>query len=63
MAKRLYSGKYVVFGQGGFIRTKVVVFGMERLYSGKRCCIQAKVVLFLQSGYIRAKVVVFEQSA
>ena len=32
----------VVFGQGSFIRAKVVVFGQELLYSGKRCCIRAK---------------------
>ena len=42
MAKWLYSGKYVVFGQGGFIQAKVVliraravVFGQTLLYSGK----------------------------
>ena len=49
-------------------------FGQRCLYSGKRCCILAKllysrkivvfgakVVIVLQSGYIREKVVVFGQ--
>ena len=32
--KRLYSGKVVVFGQGGCIWAKVVVIGQKWLYSG-----------------------------
>ena len=39
----------------------MVVFGKNWLYSGKSCCIQAKVVVVRQNGCIRAKVVVFGQ--
>ena len=51
-ARRLYSGKVVVFGQGGFIRVRL-------FFSGKIGCIRAKVVVFGQSGCKPAKVVVF----
>ena len=47
-AKRLYSGKVVVFGQKLF-------------YSCKSGCICAKVVVFGQDGCFKAKVVVFRQ--
>ena len=60
-AKRLYSGKVLVFGQSGCnptkgfcIRSKMVVFGQKWLYSDN-------LVVFGQSGCIRAKMVVFEQ--
>ena len=39
----MYSGKEVVFGQGGFIRARL-------FFSGKIGCICAKVVVFEQSG-------------
>ena len=58
-AKWLFSAEVVVFGQNGFIRVKVVVFGQKWLYSGKRGCIRAKVLKFGQSDIMRAKVVVF----
>ena len=45
----------VVLGQ------KVVVFGLNWLYSGKSGCIWAKMVEFRQSGCIRAKDVVLGQ--
>ena len=45
----------VVVEQSGCIRTKVVVFGQEWLYSGKSGCIRAKVVVFRQSRGIRGK--------
>ena len=51
----------VVFGQGGSIWAKVVLFGQKWFYSGKSGCIRAKVVVFGQSGCTRAKVVVYEQ--
>ena len=67
LAKLVYSGKWLYF-------VKVVVFELERFYSGKnyciwakvvvfgqRCCIRAKMVVFVQSGCIPAKVVVFLQ--
>ena len=43
----------VVFGQGGCIRVKVVIFGQKMLYSGKSGCIRAKTVVFGQIGCIR----------
>ena len=51
----------VVFGQSGCVRAKVVVIGQRWLYSGKNCCIRAKVVVFGQSGCICAKVVLIEK--
>ena len=57
----LLSEKVVEFGQSGCIRAKVVVFGQERLYSGKSGCTRSKVALFGQSGCIPAKVVVIGQ--
>ena len=58
----------VVFGQSGFIRANVVVFGIiwkysckvnvfakKRLNLGKSDCIRAKMVLFGKSGCIAAK--------
>ena len=36
--------KVVVFGLSGCIRAKVVVFGQKWLYSGKDCCIRAKLL-------------------
>ena len=44
----------VVFGQSGCIRAKVDLIGQggfnreKRLYSGKGCCIRAKIVVFGQ---------------
>ena len=38
----------VVFGQRGFIRANVDLFGQKLLYSGKRGCIRAKVVVLGQ---------------
>ena len=52
----------VVFGQNGFIRAKMVVFGQKWLYSGKSGSNRAKVVLLGQYGYIPAKMVVFGQN-
>ena len=52
----------VVFGQSGCVRTKVVIFGQKWVYSGKSCCIQAKVVVFGKSGSTRAKMVVLRQN-
>ena len=40
----------------------MVVFGQKWLYSGKRCCIRAKVLVFDESACIRTKVVVFGES-
>ena len=37
-------GPGLVFGQSGCIRSEVVVLGKKWLYSGKICCIRAKVV-------------------
>ena len=54
LANLLYSGKWLYL-------VKVVVFGLERFYSGKKTCIWAKVVVFVQSGCNPAKVVVFVQ--
>ena len=45
----------VVFGQSGCNRSKLVLLGLQWLYSGKA-------IVFLQSGCIRAKVFVFGQS-
>ena len=49
----------VVFGQGGCIRVKVVIFGQKMLYSGKSGCIRAKVVVFGQRWLYSGKLVVF----
>ena len=38
----LYSGKVGLFGQGGFIWAKVVVFGQKLLYSAKSSFILEK---------------------
>ena len=47
--KLLHSGKVVLIGKIGCFRVKVVVFGVERLYSGKK-------MLYLdKGGCIRAK--------
>ena len=42
LAKWLYSGKVVVYGQSGCIRAKVDVFGQKWLYFGKSSCIREK---------------------
>ena len=55
LAKLVYSGKWLYL-------VKVVVFGLERFYSGKNNCIRAKVVVIGQRGCIRANLVVFVQS-
>ena len=52
----------VVVGQSGGIRSKVVVFGYKKLYSGKSGYIRAKVVVFGQKWLYSGKVVVFGQS-
>ena len=49
-----YSVNVVVFGQGGCIRAKVVVFGQKLLY-------KVKVVVLVQNGGFRARVIVFGQ--
>ena len=48
-------GKGVVFGQSSLVRSKVVVFGLKWLYSGKSECIGAKVDDFDKSGYFWAR--------
>ena len=55
LAKLVYSGKWLYL-------VKVVVFELERFYSGKDNYIRAKVVVFGQTGCIQAKLVVFVQS-
>ena len=58
----------VVFWQSGFTWEKAAVFEQKLLYSGKSCCIRAKVVVFGQSGCIQesccigTKVIVIVQS-
>ena len=42
--------KVVVFGQGGFIRSKMLYSGLSGCYSGNSVCIGAKVVVFVQNG-------------
>ena len=60
--------KILDFGQTGCIWAKVVVFrkvllfGQNWLYAGKRCSIRAKVVVFGQKWSYSGKLVVFEQS-
>ena len=60
LAKLVYSGKWLYL-------VKVVVFGLERLYSGKNNCIRAKLlysgkeVVFGQNWLYSCKVVVFRQ--
>ena len=67
-AKVAISFKMIVFWQSGFTREKAAVFEQKLLYSGKCCCIWAKVVVFGQSGCtqesgsIGTKVVVIVQS-
>ena len=57
----------VVFGQGGSIRTKLIVIGKKLFYSGKSGCnpetvvVLGKVVVFWQSGCNREKMVVLGQ--
>ena len=51
----------VVFGIGGYIRTKVVAFGQKELYLGKSGCYRAKVVVFGKTWLYSVKVVVFGQ--
>ena len=54
LAKWLYSGKVVVFGESGCIRAKVVLFGQ----SG---CNHAKILVFFQKLFYSCKLVVFVQ--
>ena len=51
-----------VFGQGSFIRAKVVVKGHKWLYLGKSYCFLAKAVVFEKKWLYSAKVVAFGQS-
>ena len=58
----LYSGKFVVCGQGGCIRAEVVVFRQMWLLSCKKGSFRVKVVVFGQAGCFLAKVVAFVQN-
>ena len=61
------GAKSVIFGQRGFIREKVVLFGQKYFYLGKRLCILANVFVLVQGGcncakwLCSCKVVVFGQ--
>ena len=64
--KWLYSGKsctiranVVLFGHGGYVRAKVVIFLAMWLNSGKMVVFVQKWLYSGKSGCIRAKVVVF----
>ena len=46
-AKWFVGAKSVVFGQRGFIREKVVLFGQKYFYLGKRLCILANVIVLV----------------
>ena len=51
----------VVFGQSGFIRVNLVVFGQKLFFSGKSGCIRARVVVFGQKLLYLGKVLLFGQ--
>ena len=59
-----FGKKWLLSGNSGCIRTKVVLFWQKLMYSGKvvvfgkKWLYSGKVVVFVQSGCIRAKVVV-----
>ena len=48
----------VIFGQGGCIRAKVVLFKQKWLYLGNSGCTRAKLLYSVTSGCIRAKLIV-----
>ena len=53
--KLLYSGKFVVFGQTGFSRAKVVVIGQKWSYSGKVVVFGQKLLSSAKRSCIRVK--------
>ena len=52
--KGLYSGKVVVFQEGGCIRAQVVVFGQSDC-SWEKSCIHAKLLYWGKKEFIREK--------
>ena len=57
--KWLYSGKIVVFGQGGCIRAKWLYSGKVVVLFGQNVCIREKKVVFRQKWLYTGKMVVF----
>ena len=57
----MYSGKVVLFGQGGCIRAKVVAFRQKGLYFAKNGFVRVKVVVFGPKWLYSRKVVAVRQ--